>query len=166
PSTGSGTGGGFPSTGSGTGGGEPPPPPACARPGVDPHGDPLDRLRWVVAAHWAGMAGSPWGPPFPGDINVPAGGADSADCLESSCIALYYGSDQDDPGKMYAIDAVDSVGRGFGNIDIFFQPNDYNTDVLGDIEVSEDLTSLTFLYTHYEGGSVYGPIEYRLACHN
>jgi hypothetical protein len=77
------------------------------------------------------------------------------------CRALYYGSDDDDPGKTYTLDDVQASGKGVGTIQIYFAPG-YNQGDLSAILLSDDLTSLSFQFMK----NGYGPVVYDLHCTN
>lgn len=155
----------------GAGGGGPvtaPPPPPCARTGTDPGpADAHGHLQYGFAATWSGLAKPPYawtGPGFPDtlwslDVTFTPDGHYSAHCLESGCLAFYYGSDADDPSKTYAL--LDDLTPS-GTLQVYFGPNDLNTATLEQISLSADLTQLTFKFNK---GTVES-VVYTLSCTN
>jgi hypothetical protein len=171
--TGSGTmgggtaGGGGAGTGTGTtssGGWVPPAGNACARTGADPGtGDVWARLQYGFAATWSGTATAPSGwttPSWQVWARFGADGTYSAHSLDPSVPALYYGSDDDVPGKTYTLDDIQASGMGVGTIQVYFFENDWNTGDLKHIALSEDLSGMTFEF--WKDG--YGPVVFDLHC--
>ena len=138
----------------------------CLEPATDPA---LARFQTGVIGHWMGTAMTPLGWTWSratveftffcdGHYHgrcLAAEGSDSA-----SCVALYYGTDDDDPHKTYEINDVRADGKATGEIVIYFDISFTTTDDrLDAIELGTDATTLSFDLIHL---GQYGPVHYDL----
>lgn len=103
------------------------PQPAVAEPAAAPaHGaavqtppvaaHPVDWFRTGIIGRWKGVQSSDWEPTHPVELWFQADGTYHALCLEPGCTALFWGTDQDAPGKTWKIDRVDSDGSASGSL--------------------------------------------------
>ncbi|MBK7399452.1 MAG: hypothetical protein IPJ34_25110 [Myxococcales bacterium] len=82
-------------------------------------GSPLATLREAMIGGWVGVATSPWGT-WRLDLTFSSAGTYSAHCLDSGCVAFYYGDDPDSPRKTWELYDIKASGEGTARIDIAF----------------------------------------------
>ncbi len=134
----------------------------CPEGSVDA-GSPLANLQQGMVGHWVGVA-TPldWARPYRVDIVFRADGRYSARCLDSGCVAFYYGIDTDSPSKRYEIYDIKASGEGFGRINIVFGPGGgFQQGALERIYLLDGGDRLTFEFFRTWGGR-YGPVSFDL----
>jgi hypothetical protein len=123
----------------------------------------LMRVRNGVIGTWTGTATTPWVAPYPVTFTFDSYSHYSAKCLQSGCIALYYGTDEDSPLKQYDITDIQANGDADGTIDLVYNasgPADSPTqEDLKGISLSADTSRLQFYFMHF---GEYGPLQYDL----
>jgi len=118
----------------------------------------LMRVRNGFIGTWTGTAtafGNTWPVTFTFDSYTHY----SAKSLQAGISALYYGSDDDSPLKLYNITDLQANGDANGTIVIYFSANDTNLDNLQGIELSADGSHLQFYFMHFGAN---GPLQYDL----
>ncbi|MGA9654610.1 MAG: hypothetical protein WBV96_11930 [Polyangia bacterium] len=116
------------------------------------------RVRNGFIGTWTGTAtafGNTWPVTFTFDSYTHY----SAKSLQAGISALYYGSDDDSPLKLYNITDLQANGDATGTIVIYFSANDTDLDNLEGIELSADGSNLQFYFMHF---GEYGPLQYDL----
>jgi hypothetical protein len=121
----------------------------------------FEELRAGVVGTWVGCATTPWLPPYAVAISFRKDGTYSAVSNEivngQEAIAFYYGTDDDVPGKRYAISDLQDDGTGVGEIDIVFDVGTVNRGDLRNIRLMGDKLEFEFFHR-----GEYGPLTYRL----
>jgi hypothetical protein len=137
----------------------------CLQPAADPA---LARFQNGVVGHWAGTATTPDGWAWSWatvEFTFFCDGHYQGRCLAAegvdpaSCVALYNGTDDDDPHKTYAIDDVRADGTAIGDIVVYFPTATTTHDILDAIDLGLDGNTLSFDLIHLEE---YGPVHYEL----
>lgn len=126
-----------------------------------PAGTEGEQLAWYaknIQGTWVGVMSTPtWGGP---DCKVTFtfyASTYSARGLDGSCVALYYGSDDDSPEKKYRLDDITAITEAQGDITVWFGPGNTNPGIIQHVWISGN--QLTFEV--YKTG--YGPLVYSLA---
>lgn len=128
----------------------------------------IEGARLSMIGDWWGVATTPWVPDYAVSFRFADDGHYSARCIDQEpadcpCRALYYGTDLDDPLKVWSLDTTDGVTTN-GLIDIiYWYPPDaaYESGHQGylvDVELDATGDRLRFDLMYDE----YGPIHYEL----
>jgi hypothetical protein len=121
----------------------------------------LAELNAGVLGTWEGCATTPWTPPYVVAVTFRDDGtysASSSDVLDGQEMqATYYGTDDEVPGKQYAINDLQDSLKGLGQIDLVFNSGSVTRDELRNIELMGD--QLRFEIFHFV---TYGPITFEL----
>jgi hypothetical protein len=123
----------------------------------------LEKLTDGMVGSWHGCVVTPWVPIYSVDLAFRADGTYSStgELLDFHLIpGMYYGTDNDDPGKRWRIDDFQASGLGSGFIDIAFgaaSGGSVNHDPVSAIRLMGD--QLEFEMLHH--GS-YGPLVFQL----
>jgi hypothetical protein len=121
----------------------------------------FDELTAGVVGTWKGCVTTPWLPMYQVTVTLRADGTYSAHTSEvldfNRMIAMYYGTDDDLPTKVYAVLDLQDSRLGVGQIDIAFDLDPAVRDGLRNIRLMGD--KLEFEMFHFEQ---YGPITFRL----
>jgi len=137
----------------------------CLQPATDPA---LARFQAGIVGHWMGTATTPVGWDwsdgtvefaFYCDGHYQSRCAAAGGRAPESCVALYYGTDADDPLKTYEINDVRADGKAMGDIVIFFGMTDVTNDHLEAIALDAGASTLAFDLIHLRQ---YGPVHYQL----
>jgi hypothetical protein len=141
-------------------------PGTCLAPAAD---DALARFQTGVIGSWLGTATTPAGWTWSTatvEFTFFCDGHYHARCLAAeglapdSCVALYYGTDDDDEQKTYDLDDVGSDGRATADIVVVFETGNTTTrDRLDAIDLSLPADQLAFDLIHL---GQYGPVHYEL----
>jgi len=140
----------------------------CLPPAADPA---LARFQAGVVGSWTGTAITPDGWTWSRatvEFTFFCDGHYHDRCLAAEgidpegCVALYYGSDDDDPHKTYEINDVRADGKAKGNVVVWFGAETGSTvdDQLDAIDLAADGSTLAFDFFHF---GQYGPVHYDLA---
>jgi len=116
------------------------------------------RVRNGFIGTWTGTA-TAFGDTWPVTFTFDSYTHYSAKSLQAGIPALYYGSDDDSPLKLYNITDIQANGDATGTIVIYFSANDTNLDNLQGIELSADGSHLQFYFMHFGAN---GPLQYDL----
>jgi hypothetical protein len=130
---------------------------ACQCAGPD-ETDRLRRIQLGMLGRWQGTRTTVWDGTYPVEVEFFENARYTAHCL-TGCVALYYGTDDDSPEKIYEVFDVRANDTGQGTIVVFFATNNTNVDRLDLIDVSEDENLLSFEVWH---GDVRNPITFDL----
>lgn len=118
----------------------------------------LSELQEGVLGTWSGCVTTPWVPRYWVTLTFRADGTYSSDAWKGSDEpALYYGSDEDSPEKVYELDNLYDDLEGIGQIDIYFWPGNVNRGELRNIALMGDKLSFEFFHR-----GQYGPLTYEL----
>jgi hypothetical protein len=120
----------------------------------------LAELEAGMARTWGGCVTTPWIDPYPVIVTFRADGTYSARTLadgEFAEPAFYYGTDDDSPQKLYAVNDLQDSLKGVGQIDIVFWEDNINRGDLRNITLMG--RQLEFEFFHR---GQYGPVEFRL----
>jgi hypothetical protein len=115
-------------------------------------------LRTSILGKWRGLANTPWTEPYPVLFQFMNDEQYSARSLEDRNVALYYGTDEDSPQKVYRITSMNYDGEGLGEIEVYFGPNNSRRARLDHLNLSQNNNLLTFEFWYGD----YGPIRYDL----
>jgi hypothetical protein len=118
----------------------------------------LSELRSKIVGYWWGTRTTTWDGAQTVKMQFRADGTYSAFCGSSSCIAMYWGTDLDNPQKRYSIDYVNESGVGFGQIVIYFDVSSTIPGRLSDIAFDASGNGLTFAVWN----GTYGPLNFVL----
>jgi hypothetical protein len=114
-----------------------------------------------MVGSWHGCVDTPWVPTYWVDLKFRADGTYSSvgsEVLDGSRQpAMYYGTDADDPDKVWRIDDLQASGLGVGIIDIVFGGDSVNRDPISGIRLMGD--QLQFELMHH---AMYGPLVFQL----
>jgi hypothetical protein len=122
-----------------------------------------EELTAGVVGTWAGCVTTPWTPMYIVTVTLREDGTYSATTDEvldgNRMVAFYYGTDADDPSKLYAINDFQDSGLGLGQLDITFGlgPEPGVRGSLRNVRLMGDL--LEFEVFHVDE---YGPITFQL----
>ena len=120
-----------------------------------------EELRAGVVGTWEGCVTTPWVPVYHVTVSLREDGTYSAKSGEvldgQEMLALYYGTDDDNSSKVYAINDLQDSRLGVGQIDISFAPAPAIRDSLRNVRLMGD--KLEFEVFHFEK---YGPITFQL----
>lgn len=120
-----------------------------------------EELTAGIVGTWKGCVTTPWTPMYEVTVTLREDGTYSATTDEvldgTRMIALYYGTDADDPSKLYAINDFQDSKLGVGQIDVAVGPKPAMRDSLRNIRLMGD--QLEFEMFHMEQ---YGPITFQL----
>ncbi len=128
----------------------------------------IEGVRLSMIGDWWGVATTPWVPEYAVFFRFTEDGHYSARCIyqepaDCPCRALYYGTDLEDPLKVWSLDTTDGVTAN-GLIDIiYWYPPDAayesgHQGYLADVELDATGDRLRFDFMYDE----YGPIPYEL----
>jgi hypothetical protein len=118
----------------------------------------LGELRDSIVGTWSGCVTTPWVQPYWVTITFRDDGTYSSYALAGSALpALYYGSDEDSPEKVYEINDLQDDMDGVGQIDIFFWAGNVNRGDLRNIALMGNKLEFEFFHR-----SEYGPLTYQL----
>jgi len=138
-----------------------PSPEACADfqfPVTDITVSSLAELQAGVVGVWGGCVTTPWVPPYWVTITLRGDGTYSSVAIKGAGEpAMYYGSDEDFPEKLYELNDLQDSLKGIGQIDIVFWPGDVNRGELRNIKLMGDRLEFEFFHR-----GDYGPLTYRL----
>lgn len=124
--------------------------------------DSLGELQEGIVGTWVGCRSTPWVPPLPVTVTFRADGTYSARALVSGDDpalhdpAFYYGTDDDSPEKLYALNDLQD-GLGTGQIDIVFWEGNINRGELSNVELMGNQLQFEFFHR-----GEYGPLTYQL----
>jgi len=114
-----------------------------------------------VVGTWKGCVTSPWTPMYEVTITLRQDGTYSAASPEVldgyDMVAMYYGTDDDYPQKLYAINDFQDSQLGIGQIDVVFGPEPGVRDELRNVRLMGD--QLEFELFHLDD---YGPVTFQL----
>ena len=123
--------------------------------------DTYEDLTAGAVGTWEGCVTTPWVPMYRVTVVLREDGTYSAKSGEvldgQEMLALYYGTDDDDSSKVYAINDLQDSRLGVGQIDISFGPGSAIRDSLRNVRLMGD--KLEFEVFHFEK---YGPITFQL----
>jgi hypothetical protein len=117
----------------------------------------LAELTDGMVGTWLGCSVTPWTPPYPVVVTFRGDGTYSGHALVPGAPAFYYGTDEDSPEKLYAVNDLQDSLRGIGQIDIVFESGNTNRGDLRNIELMGDQLQFEFFHR-----GQYGPLVYRL----
>jgi hypothetical protein len=123
----------------------------------------LDELTNGIVGSWRGCVLTPWVPTYSVELAFRPDGTYSStgELLDFHLIpGMYYGTDNDDPGKRWRIDDVQASGLGAGFIDIAFGAaggGSVNHDPVSAVRLMGD--RLEFEMLHH---GTYGPLVFQL----
>jgi hypothetical protein len=124
-------------------------------------GSPLERIRAGMIGRWHGTTSNPWTGAHDVWFVFLASGAYSADAAGINS-ATYYGSDMDNPAKVWSLTDLLANGEAVGRMTVWWESaGTVQEGELDSIRVSEDGTQLGFRFWRTWAGR-YGPIEYDL----
>lgn len=120
--------------------------------------DSLVELQEGIVGTWVGCLTTPWVPRYQVTITFRADGTYSS-VAEEAVIhpALYYGTDDDSPEKVYELNDLQDDLEGIGQIDIVFWEGNTNRGELRNIRLTGD--ELEFEFFHR---GEYGPLLFQL----
>jgi hypothetical protein len=114
-----------------------------------------------VVGTWKGCVTTPWTPMYEVTVTFRDDGTYSASTTEvldgSELVAMYYGTDDDFPAKLYAINDLQDSRLGVGQIDVVFGPEPGVRDELRNMRLMGD--KLEFELFHLDR---YGPLTFQL----
>jgi hypothetical protein len=120
-----------------------------------------EELTAGIVGTWKGCVTTAWTPMYEVTITLRGDGtysATSAELLDGyQMVAMYYGSNDDFPTKVYAINDFQDSKLGVGQIDVAFGPEPAVRDSLRNVRLMGD--KLEFELFHMEQ---YGPITFKL----
>jgi hypothetical protein len=118
----------------------------------------LAELEQGMLGTWAGCVSTPWVEPYWVTITFRDDGTYSGRAMAGSVQpAFYYGTDDDSPDKLYALNDLQDSLKGIGQIDIVFFPGSTNRGDLRNISLMGDQLEFEFFHR-----SEYGPLTYQL----
>jgi hypothetical protein len=121
----------------------------------------LEELTSGVVGTWKGCVTTRWTPMYEVTVTLRDDGTYSATTTEvldgSPMVAMYYGTDDDYPSKVYALNDLQDSLLGVGQIDLAFGPEPAMRDGLRNVRLMGD--KLEFELFHMEQ---YGPITFQL----
>ena len=121
----------------------------------------VDELTAGMVGSWHGCVDTPWVPTYWVEMTFRADGTYSSVANEvldgSSQPAMYYGTDDDDPGKVWRIDDLQASGLGVGIIDIVFGGDSVNRDAISAIRLMGDRLEFEMMHR-----GAYGPLVFQL----
>jgi hypothetical protein len=121
----------------------------------------FEELTAGVVGTWKGCATTPWTTMYEVTVTLRDNGTYSAATTEVldgiRMIALYYGTDDDDPSKVYAINDFQDSRLGIGHIDISLAKGEAVRDSLRNVRLMGDQLELEVFHLDR-----YGPITLRL----
>jgi hypothetical protein len=121
----------------------------------------VDELTAGMVGSWHGCVDTPWVPTYWVDLAFRADGTYSSVASEvldgSKQPAMYYGTDADDPDKVWRIDDLQDSGLGVGIIDIVFGGDSENRDEISAIRLMGDRLEFEMMHR-----GAYGPLVFQL----
>lgn len=113
-----------------------------------------------LPGHYVGTVTTPWIPPYEIAMIFRADGSYSAYTTDTSAYpALYYGTDEDDPGKSWVLQDVTAAGNAVGKINVVFGTGNSVEDEIESMSFDADFRELRFSMYHLGG---YGPVKVAL----
>lgn len=122
----------------------------------------FEQLREGIVGTWRGCVSTPWVPAYYVTMTFNADGTYSAVSYESldgqEMNAMYYGTEENDARKKYAINDYEAAQTGRGEIDIVFaNTNSVNRGDLRNVKLMGNKLSFEFFHR-----SQYGPLTFQL----
>jgi hypothetical protein len=121
----------------------------------------FEELAAGVVGTWKGCVTTPWTPMYEVTVTLREDGTYSAASTEvldgNDMVAMYYGTDDDFPAKLYAINDFQDSQLGIGQIDVVFGPEPGVRDELRNVRLMGD--KLEFELFHMDD---YGPLTFQL----
>ncbi|MDB4970386.1 MAG: hypothetical protein JWN44_6075 [Myxococcales bacterium] len=127
----------------------------CGRTSAPP-AEPFKRVQYGMVATWRGTATSPWVAPYQVEIAFAADGTYLARTTDGSGQQPFY-YDKDPEHDRYEVVDLQPNGKATGNLYLEWLSS---ADALAQIALDDNLTHLTFEYSHFGAG----PVVYDLAC--
>lgn len=120
----------------------------------------LSTYQEKLPGHYVGTVTTPWIPPYEIAMVFRADGSYSAYTTDTSAAsALYYGMDEDDPGKTWSLDDVTAAGNAVGKITVVFDVGTTVEDGIESLRFDPDFNGLRFSLYHLKQ---YGPVKVEL----
>ncbi|MEO6096852.1 MAG: hypothetical protein ABIW76_14695 [Fibrobacteria bacterium] len=108
-----------------------------------------------LPGYYVGSATTPWLPPYGIAMVFRADGSYSAFTTDTTdSPALYYGMDEDAPGKTWSLEDVTAAGNAVGKINVVFDVGTEVEDEIKSLRFNPDYAELQFSIYHFGNGPI------------